>query len=201
MKFFKELLSWAMYIAIAFVIASLLNIFVFQITNVNGDSMKPTLSNNDMYVISKLGNITNACPEYGDIIVVDSRPEIRTLKNDFTEILEYNIITQFISNRPQPHIYWVKRVIGLPGDTIELFDGKVYRNGDELDEPYLNPDDKPNYEANGIRLSPDNKITVPEGHIFVMGDNRNNSSDSRSIGPVPIENVIGKLKFKIKSGK
>ncbi len=200
-KFLKELGSWILYIAIAFVIASLLNIFVFQITDVSGDSMKPTLSNNDMYVISKLGNLTNACPDYGDIIVVDSRAKVRTLKDDFTEILKYNVITQFALNRQQPHIYWVKRVIGLPGDTIELRDGKVYRNGEVLDEPYLDPDDTPDYRNNGIRISHDNTITIPEGHIWVMGDNRNNSSDSRSIGPVPVENVIGKLKFKIKSGK
>jgi len=200
-KFFKELLSWIMYIAIAFVVASLLNIFVFQITNVNGDSMEPTLSNNDMYVISKLGNLTNSCPDYGDIVVIDSRDKIRTLKDDFTEIIKYNVITQFISPSSQQHIYWVKRVIGLPGDTIELYDGKVYRNGEEIDEPYLDPDDTPDYEFHSIRGSYDNTITVPEGHIFVMGDNRNNSSDSRTIGPVPVENVIGKLKFKIKDAK
>ena len=201
MKFFKELLSWAMYIAIAFVIASLLNIFVFQITNVNGNSMEPTLSNNDMYIISKLGNLTNTCPDYEDIIVVDSRPKVRTLKDDFTEIIRYNIITQFISPSSQDHIYWVKRVIGLPGDTIELKDGKVYRNGKKISEPYLDPYDTPNYETGGLQYTSESKITIPEGHIFVMGDNRNNSSDSRVIGPVPIENVIGKLKFKIKSGK
>lgn len=191
-----------MYIVIAFVIASLLNIFVFQITNVNGDSMKPTLLNNDMYVISKLGNLTNSYPDYDDIIVIDSRiQEIRTLKDDFSEILKYNIITQFISPSSQDHIYWVKRVIGLPGDTIELKDGKVYRNGKKISEPYLNPFDTPDYETRGLEYTTKNKITVPEGHIFVMGDNRNNSSDSRKIGPVPVENVIGKLKFKIKSGK
>lgn len=193
MKVLKEIGSWIFYIFIAFIIASLLNVFVFQITRVQGSSMVPTLHNGDLYIISKLGNAFNAQPDYGDIIVIDSRTErVRTLADDFSDILNYNALTTFIRHNADD-IYWVKRVIGLPGDVILLSDGIVYRNGEALSEEYINHEEYPVYE--------DTEITVPEGYLWVMGDNRNHSSDSRVIGCVPVENVIGKLKFRIKSGR
>lgn len=193
MKLLKELGSWLMYILLAFVIASLLNIFVFQITRVQGSSMVPTLNHGDLYIISKLGNVTNSYPDYEDIIVIDSRSErIRSLGDDFVDILKYNAITSLIKPS-HDDIYWVKRVIGLPGDTIKMEDGKVYRNGILLEETYVNPAEEPMYMGS--------EVEIPEGYIWVMGDNRNHSTDSRVIGAVPVENVIGKLKFRIKSGK
>ena len=193
MKLLKELGSWLMYILLAFVIASLLNIFVFQITRVQGSSMVPTLNHGDLYIISKLGNVTNSYPDYEDIIVIDSRSErIRSLGDDFVDILKYNAITSLIKPS-HDDIYWVKRVIGLPGDTIKMEDGKVYRNGILLEETYVNTAEEPMYMGS--------EVEIPEGYIWVMGDNRNHSTDSRVIGAVPVENVIGKLKFRIKSGK
>ncbi|MBR6719830.1 MAG: signal peptidase I [Clostridia bacterium] len=193
MKILKEIGSWLLYIAAAFIIASLLNVFVFQITRVQGSSMVPTLHHGDLYVISKIGNLTNACPDYEDVIVIDSRSQrVRSLSDDFTDILKYNVITSLLKPSTDD-IYWVKRVIGLPGDTIKMEDGKLYRNGILLEETYVNPDEDPVYSGS--------EIEVPEGYIWVMGDNRNHSTDSRVIGPVPIENVIGKLKFRLKSGK
>lgn len=193
MKFFKELGSWLMYIALAFVIASLLNIFVFQITRVQGSSMFPTLKHGDLYIISKIGNVTNSYPDHEDIIVIDSRSDrVRSLSDDFSDIIKYNAITSLIKPS-HDDIYWVKRVIGLPGDTIRMENGKVYRNGVALEEVYVNPDERPVYSGS--------EVEIPEGYIWVMGDNRNHSTDSRVIGAVPVENVIGKLKFRLKSGK
>lgn len=193
MKVLKEIGSWIMYVLVAFIIASLLNVFVFQITKVQGSSMVPTLKHGDLYVISKIGNVFNSCPDYGDIIVIDSRTDrIRSLSDDFKDIIKYNAITSVLTSAQQD-IYWVKRVIGLPGDTIEMKNGHVYRNGEKLPEEYVNPEEYPAYSAT--------EVTLPEGYIWVMGDNRNHSTDSRVIGAVPIENVIGKLKFKLKSGK
>ena len=193
MKVLKEIGSWIAYIVVAFVIASLLNVFVFQITRVSGSSMVPTLHNGDLYIISKLGKITGSVPEAGDIIVIDSRTDrIRSLADDFTDIPKYNALTTFVRHSVDD-IYWVKRVIGLPGDTIRLSNGKVYRNGTALSEDYINKEEYPDY--------PDIEVTVPEGYLWVMGDNRNHSSDSRVIGCVPVQNVIGKLKFRLKSGR
>lgn len=193
MKVLKEIGSWIAYIVVAFVIASLLNVFVFQITRVSGSSMVPTLHNGDLYIISKLGKITGSVPDAGDIIVIDSRTDrIRSLADDFTDIPKYNALTTFVRHSVDD-IYWVKRVIGLPGDTIRLSNGKVYRNGTALSEDYINKEEYPDY--------PDIEVTVPEGYLWVMGDNRNHSSDSRVIGCVPVQNVIGKLKFRLKSGR
>jgi signal peptidase I len=78
---------------------------------------------------------------------------------------------------------FIKRVIGLPGDQIAIKDGKVFRNGKPLEEPYI-------YEPMNFNM--EEEVTVPEGHIYVLGDNRNNSKDSRRIGPVNIDAVVGR---------
>ena len=82
--------------------------------------------------------------------------------------------------------YYAKRVIGLPGDTISVHDGKAWRNGEALDEPYLMEPD-----VRGVK----EEVTVPEGMIFCMGDNRNHSSDSRVFGCFEIQYVVGKALF------
>ncbi len=79
---------------------------------------------------------------------------------------------------------YIKRVIGLPGETVRIRNGVVYINGQPLDEPYIN--DPPRYEG---------EWTVPEGFIFVLGDNRNNSRDSHVMGPVPLDTVVGRAVF------
>ena len=86
------------------------------------------------------------------------------------------------SRSGQGHNVWVKRVIGKGGDKLEFHDNAVYRNGTKLNEPYIN---------GVMEFSMPGSFTVPEGTIFVMGDNRNHSSDSRFIGPIPIDHVLG----------
>ena len=81
---------------------------------------------------------------------------------------------------------YVKRIIGLPGDEIFIRDGKVFINTVELAEPYITPSSK---------TALDQLWHVPEGQVFVLGDNRSNSSDSRSWGMLPLEDVIGKAVF------
>jgi signal peptidase I len=86
---------------------------------------------------------------------------------------------------PNPEaIPYIKRVIGLPGDQIHIADGKVYVNGQAVVEPYL-----------VVSTNRGGDWTVPAGQLFVMGDNRNNSSDSRSWGFVPLENIIGRAEL------
>lgn len=192
MRIIKEIFSWFLYIVLALTIAVILNVFIFQITRVSGSSMYPTLNNGDLYVISKIGSTFNSCPDYEDIVVIDSRTSrIRTLKDDFMDVFHYNVITTTLLKRSDEHIYWVKRVIGLPGDTIVLRNGRVFRNGEALTEEYINVSEFPHYDT-------EVEITVPDGYLWVMGDNRNHSTDSRVIGCVPIQNVIGRLKFPLK---
>lgn len=121
---------------------------------VDGFSMLPTLQDGEYVLVNRLA-YRNDLPIRGDIIV-------------------------FVS--PQsPNLDLIKRVIGLPGDVVRIFEGKVEVNGQKLDEPYIAAAPIYNGEWN-----------VPEGNLFVLGDNRNDSSDSHAWGLLPIENVIGK---------
>lgn len=120
-------------------------------------SMVPTLHPGDFVVVNKLAYKLGE-PQQGDIVVFR------------------------LSNNPAQR--YIKRLIGLPGDTVRVAGGDVYINGHLLSEPYL-----------PVRTNRGGTWEVPPGSIFVMGDNRNNSSDSRSFGPVSLEQVIGKAVF------
>lgn len=188
MKILKEIFSWIMNLFVAFAIAILINVFVFQQTYVIGRSMEPTLVENDTAIIIKLINTFDQEPEYGDIVVIDSRVDSpRTFINDLSDSLKNNLITYFFLGKEMDDRYWIKRVIGKSGDTIEFKNDQVIRNGKVLEEPYIK--EKAYY-------SDIEKVIVPDNHVFVMGDNRNHSKDSRAIGPVPIDHIIGKYKFK-----
>ena len=118
-------------------------------------SMQPTLHAGNFVLVNKVAYKMGS-PERGDVIVFRYPPD------------------------PE-QVPYIKRVIGLPGDTVSIYDGKVYVNDQLMVEPYI---------ASSTRQG--GEWTVPGNSLFVMGDNRNNSSDSRSWGMVPMENVIGK---------
>ncbi len=139
----------------AIVIALLINLFLAQATRVYGQSMEPNLHTNERLIVEKVTYKLHS-PVRDDIIVLKVR-------DDAKELL-------------------IKRVIGLPGDTVEVRDGKVYINGQMLDEPYL-------ARSTLGRYGP---TVVPAQHVFVMGDNRNASNDSRAFGPVSYHNIVGK---------
>ncbi len=187
MKLLAELASWVAHLTVAVVLAPALCLFVFQPTYVEGRSMEGTLHDGDKVFISKLIHTFHGEPEYGDILIIDSRvARPRTFSDGLKETLTLNLLARFIFKiEAKPH-YWIKRVIGKPGDYLEFRDAVVVRNGEVLDEPYLKEPAK--YGS----LEP---VEVPEGYVFVMGDNRNDSKDSRHIGCVPAGHVIGKYKF------
>lgn len=188
MKILKELLSWTGTILVSVVVALLVIIFLFQPTSVNGESMENTLHNMDKIIINKTQNIFHNTPDYEDIVIIDSRVDRkRSFLDNITDPLKYNmLVTKFTGNEDE--IFWVKRVIGKAGDVLEFNNGKVIRNGIALDETYTK--ETMDYESG-------EKITVDEKSVFVMGDNRNNSSDSRVIGCIPLDHVVGKYLFKI----
>jgi signal peptidase I len=177
-KITSELRSWVSSIGIAFGCAILIGVFIIQPTNVLGHSMDPTLHDEQRIFISKISHTFHQEPQYGDIVIIDSRVDRQ--RNLLDDITEHPLITFFTGNSDGS--FYVKRVIGKAGDVLEFKDHKVYRNGEALDEPYLN--EQMNY------TSPQ-KITVPDQHLFVMGDNRNNSKDSRAIGFIPLDHVLG----------
>ena len=133
----------------------LVRTFLFENYRVVGRSMEPSLQNDQYLVIDKLGYRLHE-PQRGDIVVFrDPRSDGRKL---------------------------IKRVMGLPGETIEIRNGQVFVNGQLLDEPYI--DSQGRYTQQPTQ--------VPEDQYFVLGDNRNNSSDSHNWGTLPSENVVGK---------
>lgn len=121
---------------------------------VDGSSMMPTLKNGEFVLVNRVAYRFEP-PQRGDIVVFHYPPD------------------------PQQDL--IKRVIGLPGDEIEIQGGVVLVNGQPLIEPYIS--EPPLYAGRWV---------VPEGHLFVLGDNRNDSSDSHSWGMVPFENLVGK---------
>ncbi len=141
----------------AILIALLLNVFVGQATRVQGQSMEPGLHTDQRLVVEKVSYRFHG-PSRGDIVVI-------RVPSQGEELL-------------------IKRVIGLPGETVEIHDGQVYIGGHLLDEPYANGSTRQG------RLG--QSITVPALQVFVMGDNRDHSNDSRTFGPVPIENIVGR---------
>lgn len=186
-RIIKEVISWTATILIAIVIALLLNLFIIQPHEVIGDSMLPNLHNGNVGLISKFHHTFNIMPNYKDIVVIDSRTDRKhNFGDDISDSFRYNMIATKLFGQAN-HIYWIKRVIGKPGDTIEIKSNKVYRNGQLLDEPYINEP---------MENNPDQTWNVPKDSIFVMGDNRNHSSDSRIKGCIPIRNVMGKLLIK-----
>ncbi|AGW13581.1 signal peptidase I [Megalodesulfovibrio gigas] len=170
----KMLKEYAEALIIAFVLAMFIRAFVVQAFTIPSGSMLQTLQIGDYLLVSKLSYgikvpFTHsyltmwATPEHGDIIVFE--------------------------NPNDPSKDFIKRVIGMPGDTIEIKDKKVYRNGQALDESYVQFVD-----PNVVMGPRDHKdpIVVPDGNYFVMGDNRDDSLDSRFWGFVPVGNLRGK---------
>lgn len=151
----KEILGWILSIGIAICAAFLIRGFVFEIILVDGDSMLPTLYTNERVAIEKLTRY-GGMPERGDIIIV---------------------------KYPNMDGTFVKRAIGLPGETIEIKNSVVYIDGEPIEEDYVNTEPYADMEA----------FVVPENHVFVMGDNRAHSLDSRAeyIGPIPHDSIIG----------
>ncbi|RNB76733.1 signal peptidase I [Brevibacillus panacihumi] len=177
----KEFFGWVRSICFAIVLALALGIFVFQPYKVDGHSMDPTLQDEQRVFVSKLSHTFSYLPDYGDIVVVDSRVKRnRTLLDDITG----HPLVSMVLGQPEDKSMYIKRVIGKPGDVLEFKNNQVYRNGVPLEEPYIK--EKMEYMSDQV-------VTVPEDHVFVMGDNRNDSTDSRELGAIPMNHIIGTM--------
>ena len=161
----KELLAWLAMIAVVVAATYLVVTFVGQRTQVSGESMETTLSNGDHLIVDKI-SYRFRDPERYDIVVFPYRLEENT--------------------------YYIKRIIGLPGETVQIVDGYVYINGVQLDEHYGNEI----MEKPGIAAEP---VTLGEDEYFVLGDNRNNSQDSRAenVGVIHRDELLGRAWIRI----
>ena len=153
-------------VAIALILAVVIRLFVAEPRFIPSDSMVPTLQIGDRLVVEKV-SYTLHLPETGDIIVFEPPAQLQ----------QYGYA---------PNRAFIKRIIGTPGDTVQVHNGKVYLNQQPLTEPYTA--EAPDYEME--------KVQVPASQFFVMGDNRNNSNDSHIWGFLPRQNIIGRAIFR-----
>ena len=184
-KFLKEVLQWVEAIAIAVVLAILIRGFLFEPVIIEGTSMLNTLEDKDRVILNKITLAFNE-PEPGDIVVIEIEPpyfNVLTFLND-----------NALAKRLLPTLTgadYIKRVIAIEGDVVDIIDGYVYVNGEKVEEPYIKED--------GItrQLITAMPYTVEEGKLFVMGDNRGASRDSRTIGTIDEEQIIGIAGYRI----
>lgn len=161
----NELWEWIKALLIAGILALLIRSFLFEPYVVNGSSMMPTLENNEKLIVNKLVHYMDE-PERGEIVVFQA-----------TEQYKY-----------------IKRVIAVEGETVEVHDDHLYIDGERVSEPYLEQF-KQRAHTQGEALTDEfGPVEVPEDEIFVMGDNRDHSQDSRytGLGTVPESKVIGR---------
>lgn len=189
-KVVREILSWVLTIVLAMLIAIIINTYFFRISRVSGDSMKQTFHTNDIVYISRAPYLFGDVKK-NDIVIFDSSFQERSFLMEVREAFKYNVISYKLFHVAQPTNYYIKRVIAVSGDTVQIKEDGVYVNGTLLEEPYVNPEETPRYT--NVSDSLKNGVTVPAGKIFVMGDNRNHSTDSRMIGFVPEGDIIGKV--------
>jgi signal peptidase I len=177
-SFWREL---PILVLVALVLAVLLKTFVMQAFYIPSSSMEETLEINDRVLVSKVSYVFGDI-ERGDVVVFDD--PYRSADSS-----EESLIRSFFRNLAESiglsthKSEFIKRVIALPGETVEVRDGSVFVDGTVLREHYLDP------ARSGGDFGPQ---VVPPDHIFVMGDNRGASQDSRVFGPVPIDDVVGR---------
>lgn len=165
----NEWLDWIKAIVIAFIIAFVVRKFLFTPIIVDGPSMMPTLHDRDQLIVNKF-NYHFDTPDRFDVVVFHA-----TKKKDF-----------------------IKRVIGLPGEHVAVKDNILYINGKKMEEPFLEekPGDMTSYrvltENFTLEELPGEYKTIPKNHVLVLGDNRSNSVDSRILGLISLDQIVGK---------
>ena len=194
----KDIIEWIYCIIIAVVLALLVKYFLGTPTIVKQTSMVPTFQPNDRLILNRLYRTFKTTPQRGDIItfeaptVSNSAGEKVDLENPVAKYTNKTngLVSKFFYNVVEiTKRSYIKRVIGLPGDHVEIKDGSVYINGEKLEENYLSNDVKTESVNGGQYLD----IIVPEKTVFVMGDNRPDSIDSRKFGCIPYEKIEGKI--------
>ena len=180
--FVSFLVELPVLILVALVVAVLIKTFFVQAFFIPSGSMIPTLEIDDRVMVNKL-SYTFGEPDRGDIIVFDSpfagaTDDESLLASGWRAIKEsLGIQTALVPDD------LIKRVMALPGETIEIRDNTVFISGAAVDEPYLSP---------GVIMQDFGPQTIPDGMVFVMGDNRNSSHDSRKFGSIPQETIVGR---------
>ena len=194
----KDILEWIICILIAFILALLIRYYIGTPTIVAQQSMEPTLHPGQRLILNRWTRTTKQMPNRGDIITFEAPSDDSYI---FPSDFDPNDVVANYSNEPtgffSKFVYnvleigkesYIKRVIGLPGDHVQIKDGKVYINEQELNEPYL---------ADTVVTSTDymayTDLIVPDNCVFAMGDNREHSTDCRAFGCIPLDKIEGKV--------
>ncbi|MDR7870890.1 MAG: signal peptidase I [Tissierellaceae bacterium] len=189
-SFFRRMFEWLLTILIAIIISLFIISNLATFTQVKEQSMEPTLIENDRVVVNKLGYFFNE-PEKGDIVILNRQIEekgiLRNMIYEGKDIIN-NIKFKFTGEIEKNNL--VKRIVGVKGDTINIENGNLFVNSKLVVEDYIKGSTP---EKNGITYP----IEVPEGQVFVLGDNRENSLDSRDFGLINIEKVKGKVIYRL----
>ena len=197
----KDILEWLFCIIIAIVLALLFRFYIGTPTIVKQVSMYPTLVQDQRLWLNRWGRTTKTMPERGDIITFEA-PSKKTYTYD--EIDESNPIAKY-ENEPT-NLFgkfkyyvlelgkdsYIKRVIALPGERVQIDEGKVYINGEELQEDYLQDGIVTDIVGAGF-----DDFVVPDNCVFAMGDNRSHSTDCRAFGCIPLEKIESKVFIRI----
>ena len=197
----KDILEWIYCIIIAVVLALLFRYYIGTPTIVKQVSMYPTLVQDQRLWLNRWGRTTKKMPERGDIITFEApSKKIYT----YSEIDESNPVAKYEN---EPTSLWgkfkyyvleigkdsyIKRVIALPGEHVEIKDGVVYINGEKLQEDYLQDGIVTDVVGAGF-----SDFIVPENCVFAMGDNRSHSTDCRAFGCIPLEKIESKVWIRI----
>lgn len=195
----KDIIEWILCIIIAFVLAVLIKYYIGTPTIVSQESMVPTLKEGQRLILNRISRTIKEKPQRGDIITFEA-----------PSITGYISLDQIDMNNPiakyenEPTGWWgkftyyvleigknsfIKRVIALPGEHVKIENGKVYINGEELQEDYISVE-TPEIVGGGVAI---NDFTVPENCVFAMGDNRSRSTDCRAFGCIPYEKIESKV--------
>lgn len=165
----SELKSWLLSFVFAFAFVFICKQFLFSPVVVDGKSMEPTYKDDDVIIVSKISKIKH--------------------------------FDQVVFKSPIENAYYIKRVIGLPGDSVEVKDDILYINGKKYEEPYVNRSEDVSefghYTEDFTLEELTGEKTVPENHLFVLGDNRLYSKDSRHFGFISYDAILGESKIRI----
>lgn len=193
----KNILEWIECIVIAVVLALLIRYFVGTPTIVKQRSMYPNLVEGDRLILNRLTKTFNKMPKKSDIITFEAPSKLSYAASDVdlsNPVAQYTNEPKTLINKFKYYVLewgktsYIKRVIGLPGEHVEIKEGKVYINGVKLDEStYLKDSVKTEPGLDGVFTD----IVVPEGYVFAMGDNRTESGDCRKFGCIPLEKIEG----------
>lgn len=185
----KEIRSWIFTVLLAFIMAAILNSKVLAKVQVQQSSMENTLFSDQQLLVDKLSYNFEA-PKSGDIIIFLENEEKGTIIDDTLRTIG-DIISKINKNPRsiEESSRLVKRVIGIAGDEVDIKDGYVYLNGKQLDEPYV--------KGQTDRGQIEYPVTVGKNQLFVLGDNREVSKDSREFGLIECKQVEGKAIFRV----